>query len=98
MPFRLTNAFSTFMRLMNHVLRSFIRKFMVVYFDDILVYSKSMHEHLQQLRLVFDVLRKEQLYANLKKCCFCIERFVFLGFVISGKGIEVDKEKVTTIR
>src|SRR5262249_27360535 len=58
----------------------------------------SICEHLQQLRLVFYVLRKEQLYANLKKCCFCMKRLVFLGFIINGNGIEVDEEKVTAIR
>jgi hypothetical protein len=98
MPFGLTNAPSTFMHLMNHVLRTFIGKFVVVYFDDILIYSKNLNEHLDHLRNVLSVLRSEQLYANLKKCTFCMEKIVFLGNAVTAQGIEMDKEKVKAIR
>jgi len=94
MPFGLTNKPSTFIRLMNHVLRAFIIMFVVVYFDDFLIYSKKIDEHLGHLRQVLNVLRKESLYANLKKCDFCMDRIVFLGYVVGAKGIEMDKAKV----
>ena len=98
MPFGLTNAPSTFMRLMNHVMRSFIGIFVVVYFDDILVYSRCINDHIEHLRSVLDVLRKEQLFANLKKCTFCTDNLVFLGFVVSADGVKVDDENIKAIK
>ena len=98
MPFDLTNAPSTFMRLMHHVLRPFIGKFVVVYFEGILIYSLSLEDHKKHVRQVLTTLRKEKLYANPKKCVFAIDHIDFLGLVVSSKGVHVDKEKVAAIR
>ncbi|KAJ0800640.1 putative nucleotidyltransferase, Ribonuclease H [Helianthus annuus] len=97
MPFGLSNAPSTFMRLMNHVFRSFIGKCVVVYFDDILVFSKDISQHLAHLRDIFTVLREQKLYANMKKCQFITSEVLFLGYLVSGSGIRMDNTKIEAI-
>jgi hypothetical protein len=98
MPFRLTNAPSSFMRLMNEVVHSFIGKFVVDYFDDILIYSKSLDEHIEYLRVVFGALREACLFANLEKCTFYTDRVAFLGYVVTPRGIEVDEAEIEAIK
>ena len=97
MPFGLTNAPASFMDLMNRVFISYLDRFVVVFIDDILVYSKSREEHDQHLRIVFQTLKENQLYAKLSKCEFWLEEVSFLGHVVSAEGIKVDSKKIEAV-
>ena len=87
MPFGLTNAPVAFMDLMNRVFRPYVDQFVVVFIDDILVYSKDRENHDTHLRVVLENLRKEQLYAKLSKCEFWLNEVSFLGHIVSKEGI-----------
>jgi hypothetical protein len=97
MSFGLTNALSYFMYLMNKVFMEYLDKFVVVFIDDILIFSKNEEEHDEHLRLVLQKLRENQLYAKLNKCEFWLKEVSFLGHIISEGGISVDRSKVKDV-
>ena len=97
MPFGITNTPATFMDLMNRVFKECLDKFVIVFIDDILIYSKSIQEHEQHLRMVLETLRRNRLYAKFTKCEFWLERVHFLGHVVSREGISVDPSKVEAV-
>ena len=97
MPFGLTNAPAAFMDLMNRVFRPYVDQFVVVFIDDILVYSKDRENHDTHLQVVLETLRKERLYAKLSNCEFWLREVSFLGHIVSEEGIQVDPKKVEVI-
>ena len=94
MSFGLTNAPAYFTYLMNSVFMPELDKFMVVFIDDILVYSKNEEEHAEHLRVVLERLRKHKLYAKFSKCEFWLKKVPFLGHILSEEGISVDPGKI----
>ena len=97
MPFGLTNAPAAFMDLMHRVLRLYLDLFVIVFIDDIVIFSKTEEEHAEHLRIVLQVLRENQLYANQKKCEFWLSEVKFLGHVVSREGISVDPSKIEVV-
>ena len=97
MSFGLTNAPAFFMYLMNSVFMPELDKFVVVFIDDILIYSKNDEEHAQHLRIVLARLREHKLYAKFSKCEFWLDRVQFLGHVLTPDGVSVDPSKVQDV-
>ncbi|KAH9668365.1 hypothetical protein KPL70_021385 [Citrus sinensis] len=97
MPFGLTNPAATFLDLMNKVFKDYLDKLIVVFIDDILVYSRTMEEHSEHLRITLQTLKEKQLYVKFKKCEFWLESVIFLGHVVSKDGISVDPLKVEVV-
>lgn len=97
MPFGVTNAPGVFMKYMNRIFHPYLDQFVVVFIDDILVYSKSEEEHVEHLRIVLQVLKEKRLYAKLSKCEFWLREVSFLGHVVFGDGIAVDPSKIDAV-
>ncbi|GJP84393.1 hypothetical protein CLOP_g14451, partial [Closterium sp. NIES-67] len=98
MPFGLTNAPATFQAEMNHILRPLLDECVVVYLDDILIYSRDMKQHVEHLRRVFEILRRERFYVKLSKSEFALEKVQFLGHMVSAQGVHVDPTKIEAVR
>ncbi|GJW06025.1 putative reverse transcriptase domain-containing protein [Tanacetum coccineum] len=98
MPFGLTNALDVFMDLMNRVCKPYLDKFLIVFIDDILIYSRDKEEHEDYLRIILELLKKEKLYAKFSKCDFWISTIQFLGHVIDSRGIHVDPTKIKVVK
>src|SRR4051812_19078036 len=98
MPFGLTNAPATFQALVQDILRPLLDICVIVYIDDILIYSRNETDHIQHVKQVFEILRQHKLYGNMEKCEFFKESVEYLGHIISSHGIATDPKKVETIR
>ena len=98
MPFGLTNAPATFQPLMNQIFLPHLRKFILVFFDNILIYSSNLNQHLSHLRTAFEILKSHQLCVKLSKCTFAAKKVEYLDHIICGEVVRTDSKKVETMR
>ncbi|WMV13478.1 hypothetical protein MTR67_006863 [Solanum verrucosum] len=97
MPFRLKNAHAVFIDLMNRVFKPYLDQFVVVFIDDILIFSRSNEDHNKHLRIILQILREKELYAKLCKCEFLLDEVAFVGHVLSTEGVKVDPSKIQAV-
>jgi hypothetical protein len=97
MPFGLTNAPATFQSCMNHIFNKQLQKFLLVFFDDLLIYNRTWEDHLRQLDEVLGIMGEQSLYAKASKCEFGMTKILYLGHVISAQGVQVHQEKIQAI-
>lgn len=97
MPFGLTNAPVTFQCIMNHILKPFLRKFVLFFLDDILIYSATMEDHMEHLQLVLEQLRHHQFFLKASKCSFAQPSLEYLGHIISAKGVSTGPSKINAM-
>jgi len=97
MPFDLTNALATFQALMNELFKPYLRKIVLVFFYDILIYIYNWHDHVQHVKAVFQILLQNQLYAMKSKCKFGVAEVEYLGCIVFASGVTVDKKKIQAV-
>ena len=98
MPTRLTNAPNTFHSCINHIFRGQLKKFVLVFFDDIIIYSHTWEEHIQHIEKILHILEEQKFYAKLSKCDFGLKEMLYLGHIIGVDGVRVHEEKICAIQ
>lgn len=97
MPFGLTNALASFQALMNHIFLPFLRRFVIIFFDDILIYSPTLEEHVTHLQTVFQTIKEQKLYLKKSKCCFATSKVKYLGHFNTKEGVSTDPTKIQAV-